>query len=223
MRITYGGFAVLASGLLTPLVAGLALSPARADDATPAAALAPVESPAKPKLKKATLASIALKEDYAEGPAPAGLFGELKPHLRDIIDRLDKAAKDDKLAGVVLRIRSPELGLGKVDELRGAIGRCGAAGKKVYADVDSAMTKDYLIAAACDEIILPPSGSLMLTGLAAEISFYKTLLDKLGVEAEIIQSGRLQRSRRAFHAHRNEPRVSPAVRVGHRRLLRRRW
>ena len=130
-----------------------------------------------------------LKEDYAEGTAPAGLFGELKPHLREIIERLDKAAKDDKLSGVVLRIRSPELGLGKVDELRGAIGRLRAAGKKVYADVDSVMTKDYLIAAACDEIIMPPSGSLMLTGLAAEVTFYKSLLDKIGVEAEIIQVG----------------------------------
>ena len=51
------------------------------------------------------------------------------------------------------------------------------------------MTKDYLIAAACDEVIIPPSGSLMLTGLAAEITFYKSLLDKLGVQAEIIQVG----------------------------------
>ena len=54
-----------------------------------------------------------LKEDYAEGTAPAGLFGELKPHLRDVIERLDKAAKDDKLSGVVLRIRSPGAGPGK--------------------------------------------------------------------------------------------------------------
>ena len=69
------------------------------------------------------------------------------------------------------------------------IGRLRAAGKKVYADVDSVMTRDYLIAAACDEVVMPPSGSLMLTGLAAEITFYKSLLDKLGVEAEIIQVG----------------------------------
>jgi len=192
MRITYSRLAILASGLAPLLLAPVAL-PAKfalADDAPPAAA-APAENPpaAKPKIKKATLASVMLKEDYIEGTAPAGLFGELKPHLRDVIERLDKAAKDDKLSGVVLRIRSPELGLGKVDELRGVIGRLRAAGKKVYADVDSVMTKDYLIAAACDEVIIPPSGSLMLTGLAAEISFYKSLFDKLGVQAEIIQVG----------------------------------
>ncbi|HEX4141907.1 MAG TPA: signal peptide peptidase SppA [Pirellulales bacterium] len=192
MRMTYSGLATLAFGLLAPLLpapAALAPRSALADDAPPAAAAAENPPAAKAKIKKATLASVMLKEDYAEGTAPAGLFGELKPHLRDVIERLDKAAKDDKVSGVVLRIRSPELGLGKVDELRGVIGRLRTAGKKVYADVDSVMTKDYLIAAACDEVIIPPSGSLMLTGLAAEISFYKSLLDKLGVQADIIQVG----------------------------------
>jgi len=187
MRIASTRLAVVVSLFVAPFVfspVGDAPRLLFADDA-PAAA----EAPSKPKLKKATVASVMLKEDYEEGTAPGGLFAELKPHLREVIERLDKAAKDDKIAGVLLRIRSPELGLGKVDELRGVIGRLRAAGKKVYADVDSAMTKDYLLASACDEVIIPPSGSLMLTGLAAEVSFYKSLLDKVGVEAEIIQVG----------------------------------
>ena len=99
------------------------------------------------------------------------------------------------------------------------IGRCRAAGKKVYADVDSAMTKDYLIAAACDEIIMPPSGSLMLTGLAAEITFYKTLLDKLGVEAEIIQVGDFKGAAEPFTRTEMSAEFRQQFEVGHRRLL----
>jgi protease IV len=193
MRMATSGLQVRASRLLASLFVlplALACLPTRADDAPPAAsAPTATETPVKAKIKKATVATIVLKENYAEGAAPAGLFGELKPHLREMIERLDKAAKDDKISGVVLRIRSPEFGPGKIDELRGAIARLRAAGKKVYADVDSGMTKDYLIASACDEIILPSSGSLMLTGLAAEVTFYKSLLDKIGVDAEIIQVG----------------------------------
>ncbi len=64
---------------------------------------APADAAQAEKTKKATLAVISLKEDYPEGPAPAGIFGELKPHLREIIERLDKAAKDDKIAGVMLK------------------------------------------------------------------------------------------------------------------------
>jgi len=139
--------------------------------------------------KKATFATFTLKEDYPEGPAPAGVFGELKPRLQDIIERMDKAAKDDKIKGIVLKLRSPEVGLGKVDELRAAVARVRKAGKRVYADVQSAMTKDYLIASACDEIVMPPAGDLMITGLQAEVTFFKGLLDKLGIQADFIQIG----------------------------------
>lgn len=145
--------------------------------------------PAADKAKKVTLASIAVKDDYPEGVAAEGLFGELKPHLRELVERLDKAAKDDKISGVVLRLREPQIGLAKVDELRAAVARVRKAGKKVYADVHSAGTRDYLVAAACDQIIMPASGSLMINGVQAEVMFFKGLLDKLGIQADFIQIG----------------------------------
>src|SRR5262245_48661804 len=131
------------------------------------------------KTKKITLASIAVKSDYPEGAASEGLFGEMKPHLRELLERLDKAAKDEKISGVVLRLREPQIGLAKVNELRSAVARVRKAGKKVYADVHSASTRDYLVAAACDQIIMPESGSLMVNGISAEVMFFKGLLDKL--------------------------------------------
>ena len=106
-----------------------------------------------------------------------------------MIDRLDKAAKDEKIGGVVLRLRDPQIGLAKVDELRAAIARVRKAGKKVYADVHSASTRDYLVATACDQIIMPESGSLMITGIQAEVMFFKGLFDKLGIQADFIQIG----------------------------------
>ena len=36
---------------------------------------------------------------------------------------------------------------------------------------------------------MPESGTLAITGVRAEITFYKDLLDKLGVKAEIMQMG----------------------------------
>ena len=141
------------------------------------------------KTKKVTLASIAVINDYPEGLAPEGLFGEAKSHLRELVDRLDKAAKDDKIVGVVLRLREPDIGLAKVGELRAAVARVRKTGKKVFADVHSASTRDYLVASACDQIIMPESGSLMVTGLQAQVLFYKGLLDKLGIQADFIQIG----------------------------------
>src|SRR5262249_37565765 len=63
------------------------------------------------------------------------------------------------------------------------------SGKKVFAYLESGNTKDYLVALACDEICLPESDWLMLTGMRAEVSFYKDLFEKIGVQADMLQMG----------------------------------
>ena len=40
------------------------------------------------------------------------------------------------------------------------------------------------LAAACDRIVMPPSGMLSVTGVRMEMTYYKGLLDKLGVQFE---------------------------------------
>jgi protease-4 len=161
----------------------------RADDGDEADKTADSKPASK---KKVTLARVVLKQDLTEGAAGEELFGEKAPRLHEFIGRLDKIAKDSKISGVLLEVREPDLGLGKVDELRAAIGRLRKAGKKVYADVQSASSKDYLVASACDEIFMPPSGSLMITGMQAEVTFFKGLLDNLGVQADFIQIGQFK-------------------------------
>ena len=75
---------------------------------------------------------------YPEGPEQDGLFGEVSVSLNKILERIDQAKNDSKIAAVLLQIRDPEIGRGKVDEFRAAIARVRKAGKKVYADVRSA-------------------------------------------------------------------------------------
>ena len=79
--------------------------------------------------------------------------------------RLDKAAADEKLSGVILRINDPTLGWAKVNELRQAIQRIRNKGKRVVAYLDSATTHDYLVATSCDQIVMPESGELAILGL----------------------------------------------------------
>ena len=54
---------------------------------------------------------------------------------------------------------------------------------------NSPMPADYLLACACDQIIMPESGNLMLPGVRAEVMFYKQLFDKLGIQADMLQVG----------------------------------
>jgi protease-4 len=141
------------------------------------------------KRDKVRLALLTLKEELPESAAQLGPFGETQLDLREAINRLDKAAKDKSIAGIVLDVQNPMIGRGRVDELRGAIARFRAAGKKAYAMMETAMPSDYLVACACDEIVMPETGVVLLPGIHAEATFYKGLLAKLGIEADFIHMG----------------------------------
>jgi protease-4 len=136
-----------------------------------------------------TWAKIELKGSYAEGAQMPGLFGSVSESLSEGISRLEKAATDKTISGVILRFNSPTLGWAKQNEFRQAIKRIQAKGKKVYAYLDSGTSKDYLIASACDKIIMPESGVLMVLGMQAEVTFYKNLFDTIGVKADMLRVG----------------------------------
>lgn len=136
-----------------------------------------------------TYAQLELKGKLPEGPHLPGLFGEMTDSLDTTIARLDKAAADSNVAGVLLHINNPEIGWAKMRALRQAIGRIQAKGKKVYAWLDSASNMDYLLAAGCNEIAMPEGGVLMTVGVRAEVTFYKKLFDLVGVQADMLRVG----------------------------------
>jgi len=140
--------------------------------------------------KKAKVVLLTIEGACPEGPKSEGLFGELQPSLSSVIRRMDAAAEDDQVAAVWLRIEPLAMGFGKINELRCAVGRLRKAGKPVCAELTTATSAQYLLAAACDEIIMPPSGMLIVPGVRTEVTFYKGLLDKLGIQADMLRMGK---------------------------------
>ena len=106
-----------------------------------------------------------------------------------LLTQLRKAKVDKRVGGLMLDINFPGIGWGKAYELREAIADFKQSGKPVYAYMEMGMNKEYYIATAADKVFLPPPGDLYINGFAAEAMFYKGSLDKLGVEAEVIQIG----------------------------------
>ncbi len=138
---------------------------------------------------KVRLAYLKIQGELPESPGQMSFFGDLGIDLRKTILRLDKAAQDKKIAGVVLEIRPMRIPRGKLNELRAAIARIRAAGKKVHAVMESARGTQYLLAAACDEIVMPEAGVILLPGVRAEFSYLKDMLDMLGLEADMMHVG----------------------------------
>lgn len=111
------------------------------------------------------------------------------PTLSDIITALDRASEDKNIKGVYLECGGASLGIASREELIEAIGRFRKSGKKVVAYADSYTQLDYLVASAADQVILNPVGFVDIHGIGMTVPFFKGLLDKLGVEVQVIKVG----------------------------------
>src|SRR6266536_1075200 len=168
------------------------------------AALAAPSSAAEKTI--ASVAHIKLTGDLDETPVAADpLFGISPENFKAKLDRIKKAQKDSKIQGLYLYIEDPNLGWAKLDELSKTIHDFRKAGKKAFAYLESGSSRDYLIALACDQVYLPESGWLMLTGVRAEAIFFKDLFDKIGVKADMLQMGAFKGAAEPFTRNKLSP------------------
>jgi protease IV len=131
-----------------------------------------------------------LTEGIAEGPPAdplAALLAMRRTRLSDVLDGLKRAAADDRVRALVVRVGGSRIGLAKVQELRAAITAFGASGKLTVAWSESfgdfvRGNVPYYLATGFDRIYLQPSGTLGLTGIAVEQVFLHDALGKLGVD-----------------------------------------
>jgi len=109
-----------------------------------------------------------------------------KLRVRDVVEALQKASKDDRVKGLVARVGQSSVRLAQVQEVRDAIIAFRATGKPAIAYAEtfgeaSPGNSSYYFATAFDIVYLQPSGDVGLTGLIYEQPFVRGTLDKLGI------------------------------------------
>jgi protease-4 len=125
-------------------------------------------------------------EEWMPDDPVSRAFGGETPTLRDVVDALDRGAKDPRVAGLVAKVGAAPLGLAQIQEIRDAVARFRAAGKFAVAWSETfgefgAGNGAYYLASAFDTIYLQPSGDVGLTGLMYESPFLRGVFDKMGV------------------------------------------
>jgi protease-4 len=110
--------------------------------------------------------------------------------VRDVVDALARAAKDERVTALVARVGDARLGLASFQEIRDAVLAFRASGKRAVAVAETfgefgPGNGAYFLATAFDEIALQPSGDIGLTGLSSETPFVRGALDKLGVKPRL--------------------------------------
>ncbi len=112
--------------------------------------------------------------------------------MRDFVDALEAARRDDRVRGLVVKLGSASISIAQAQELRDAIAVFRRSGKFTMAFTETfggigGGTVAYYLASAFETIWVQPSGAVGLIGLALEAPFFKGALAKLGVEAKVEQ------------------------------------
>jgi protease-4 len=110
--------------------------------------------------------------------------------LRDLVATLDAARDDSRVKAVALDLDG-FLGGGQtaVGDVAEAVQRVRASGKPVVAYSIGYSDDAYQLASAASEIWLNPLGAVVITGPGGSNLYYKGLLDKLGVTANVYRVG----------------------------------
>ena len=107
-------------------------------------------------------------------------------HLRQA---LEAAAVDWQIKAVMIEIAGLEVGHATAHELHDLLARIARAGKRVIAVAagDNLTPREYLIACGANEIIANSDVVMMMLGVSAGNLFLKQALDKLEVQAQVLQ------------------------------------
>ena len=111
--------------------------------------------------------------------------------LRKVLQSIDEAAKDDRIVAMLLDGRKVGIpnGYATTEEVRTALAKFKAAGKKIIAYDVTLSEQEYYLASLADEVIVNPMGTMELNGLSSQQMFFKGALEKYGVGVQVIRVG----------------------------------
>ncbi|MBW4421868.1 MAG: signal peptide peptidase SppA [Myxacorys californica WJT36-NPBG1] len=112
--------------------------------------------------------------------------------LRTVLDTIEAAAKDQRITGLYLYDGdgSSATGLATLKEVRKALERFKASGKKIYAYGLDWKEREYYLASIADQIAVNPIGNLEINGFSAEAVFFAEALQKYGVGVQVTRVGK---------------------------------
>lgn len=109
--------------------------------------------------------------------------------LSNIVTAIQTAKNDNDIVGLYIACNGSTSGVATKEAIREAIIDFKESGKWVVAYGDMFSQGDYYVATAADEIYMNPVGMLDIHGMASGIPFFKGLLDKVGVDMQIVKVG----------------------------------
>jgi protease-4 len=112
--------------------------------------------------------------------------------LNDIVSTLKKASADSKVRGIYLELSDVPSGQATIEEIRNALIDFKKSGKFIVSYSEAFTQKSYYLASVSDKIYLNPAGAMEFKGMVGQVMFFKGLLDKIDVQAQVIRHGKFK-------------------------------
>lgn len=148
-------------------------------------------------VKSNSILRIDLTGQITDRPSPRDVLAELTGQsseksipLDRLLSAVRSAADDDNIKGIFIDCKGASAGLAQTQALINALNEFRESGKWVFAYADQMSQGNYIIAAsASDSVIVNPIGMLDIHGLSSTTLYFKDLLDKIGVDAQVLKVG----------------------------------
>ena len=151
-------------------------------------------------LEDNTVYRIDMKGELVEQGAEENPFESLLPEmygtasvskvgLQDLLSNIALAKNNDKVLGIYLKGGELATAPASAKALRDALEDFKESGKFVIAYAESYSQTNYYIASVADKMYLNAVGSVAWNGLSAQKMYYTRLMEKIGVEMQILKVG----------------------------------
>lgn len=128
----------------------------------------------------------------------ASMEGSNDPGLNDILKCIRHAATDDKIDGIYIDISIMPNDYATLKEIRDELIAFKKSKKFIIAYGEIIEEHGYYIASVADKVYINPTGTMLLDGFAYTSTYVKGMLDKIGVQAELIRHGKFKAAGEPF-------------------------
>ncbi|MBQ3608030.1 MAG: signal peptide peptidase SppA [Bacteroidales bacterium] len=153
---------------------------------------------------KIDMSTFTLSEQSAEAnPMDMLLAGgeSVKPlGIYSAINAINAAASDPAVKFIYMKPDGVSGGTAQIEEFRKALKNFRNSGKAIVSYIESPGNGSYYLASVSDKIFMTPhDGAMnMFTGLSSQMIFLKDLLDKVGVNVQLIRHGKYKSAGEMF-------------------------
>ncbi len=141
------------------------------------------------------MSAMTLAEQTKEADPLASLQGGqvLAPvGIRNAVSAINAAAADPAVKFIYMKPDAAVGGLAQIEEFRKALKNFRSSGKAIVSYIENPTNAGYYLASVSDKIYMTEhdGGMNMFTGVSSQLIFLKDILDRLGVNVQLIRHGK---------------------------------